>query len=422
MAVRSVRRWGVVAVLVASLTALLAACSTTTGGGATTGLGSMSVSFQGNPSGSSPSATVTGTNGVSYDTVVTSSITLKDLAPGSYQVLPQSFTLRRNVFNGISGSATVTVTAGKTAGDTVTYTAQPGNLWVPSGTSMLEYPASTLTSGTPKTGTTITGFGGTYAAAFDASGNLWVSDYFNNQIIEYLAPSLTAGAPQKGTTITGLASPSGLAFDASGNLWIANYGNDTVVEYTASSLAAGAPKTATTISTGANNSPHDLAFDANGDLWVSEPMAPLAANPRILVVEYLASSLSTSTPKTGITITGSLALGPGPIPQPVAFDANGNLWVGNFPAPGTVQEYLASSLTTGTAKAGTALTGLPLQGGLAFDTNGNLWSSQVQNNVVVEYKAASLATGSPSTATTINVGAPQGLAFDPPPYQLPLSH
>ena len=420
MVIGNVRRWGGLAVLIVGLTALLAACSTATTG--STGLGSMSVSFNGSPSGASPSAVVAGINGVSYYTLVTSPTTRKGLAPGSYEVTPEPFTVRRNVFDGVASHPTLNVAAGKTASDTVTYKVQPGDLWITSATSMLEYPASTLDASPPTTGATITGFGYAYAAAFDANGNLWVTDTNNNQAVEYLAASLATGSPQKGTVITGLAGPEGLAFDPDGNLWIPNTDAGTVNEYTAASLAAGSPKSSTSISTGVNNAPAGLAFDANGNLWVSETvsLAPLQPFPNSLVVEYLASSLSSGTPKTGTTITGS-PLG-GSLPQPVAFDANGNLWVGNFPGPGTVQEYLASSLPTGTAKPGTTLSSMPLEGALAFDTNGNLWTTQVQNNAVVAYTAASLTNSSPTTKTTISVSNDYGLAFNPPPYQLPLSH
>lgn len=424
MTFRSVRRWGGLVAVAAGLTALLVACSAaTTGSGATTGLGSLSVGFKGNPSGTSPSAVVAGTDGLSYYSIVTSPTTLKGLAPGSYEVTPQSLTLRRNVFGAITGSGAVTVAAGKTASDTVTYSAQPGDLWVPSGTSVPQYLASSLYNGTPRIGASIGGFGIANGAAFDANGDLWVSDTTNAQVVEYRTASLTSGTPQQGTLITGLSAPQGLAFDPHGNLWIANTAGDTVIEYTASSLAAGTPKTGTIITVGSNNVPADVAFDPSGNLWVSEPLAPTTlpySGVNDQIVEYLASSLAAGTPRTGTVIDGSLTAS---VAQPLAFDASGNLWIGNFTNTLTIQEILAASLGTSTPKTGATLSVSALEGSLAFDAYGNLWTGQLQNDLVVEYKAAALTSGSPSAATTITMsGPPYGLAFDPPPYQLPLSH
>jgi hypothetical protein len=52
--------------------------------------------------------------------------------------------------------------------------------------------------------------------AFDASGNLWISNVASASVIEF-APSqlVTSGSPSPNTTITGssLSNPFGLAFD-----------------------------------------------------------------------------------------------------------------------------------------------------------------------------------------------------------------
>ena len=60
--------------------------------------------------------------------------------------------------------------------------------------------------------------------AIDASGNVWIVDYVNNNVTE-LSP---AGA-QVATYPVG-SSPVGLAIDASGNVWVTNHGDGTVSE------------------------------------------------------------------------------------------------------------------------------------------------------------------------------------------------
>lgn len=75
-------------------------------------------------------------------------------------------------------------------------------------------------------------FGG---LSFDASGNLWVTDVAENRILVYQAASLNAnpataiykiitGTTQvvSGTTYNFFSLPEGIAFDASGNLWVSN--------------------------------------------------------------------------------------------------------------------------------------------------------------------------------------------------------
>ncbi len=95
--------------------------------------------------------------------------------------------------------------------------------------------------------------GGVYRAglAFDAQGNLWMSDAGNNRVLEYPASALAIGAPNQPAAILVLGQndfsstslpanvtrsgknylwqPSGLAFDPQGRLFIADNANRVVV-------------------------------------------------------------------------------------------------------------------------------------------------------------------------------------------------
>ncbi|HKJ95001.1 MAG TPA: hypothetical protein VKA32_05180, partial [Gammaproteobacteria bacterium] len=101
------------------------------------------------------------------------------------------------------------------------------------------------------------------------------------------------------------------------------------------------------------------------------------------------------------------------------FDASGNLWVPDYGA-GTVTEYQAASLS-GTPTTGTAISASgPVT--VVFAASGNLWLADYTAGTVTEYQAASLS-GTPTTGTQITgLSQPYGVAFDPPPYDLPLSH
>jgi NHL repeat len=99
--------------------------------------------------------------------------------------------------------------------------------------------------------------------AFDAAGNLWITDYGASEVVKYAAAQLAPGDRGPATRIRAvngsLANPTGLAFDSSGNLWVANTGNNTLVEFAADALPASptadSPEATSTIS-----NVRDLAF------------------------------------------------------------------------------------------------------------------------------------------------------------------
>jgi hypothetical protein len=197
-----------------------------------------------------------------------------------------------------------------------------GDLWAlnESGDTLVEYtPSQLASSGDPIPAVTISGLDGPYGFAFDTSGDLWVANRSSSTIVEYTPSQLAAsGDPTPAVTISANASsldnPSGVAFDASGDLWVTNSESSTLAEFTPSQLAAsGDPTPAVTISANASSldGPYSLAFDAAGDLWVPNFSAPS-------LVEYTPSQLAASgdpTPantiagsSTGVTSPGGVAI------------------------------------------------------------------------------------------------------------------
>ncbi len=68
-----------------------------------------------------------------------------------------------------------------------------------------------------------------FGLAFDAAGNLFVSNYDDNSIQKFTSGGVSS------VFATGLNGPLGLAFDSAGNLYAANYGNgtgNTIVRFT----------------------------------------------------------------------------------------------------------------------------------------------------------------------------------------------
>ena len=76
----------------------------------------------------------------------------------------------------------------------------------------------------PQISATLTGVTAPHALAFDAGGNLFVTNA-NGTVSKF-----TPGATASSATLTGLNGPDALAFDGSGNLFVAN-GNGTVSEF-----------------------------------------------------------------------------------------------------------------------------------------------------------------------------------------------
>lgn len=55
--------------------------------------------------------------------------------------------------------------------------------------------------------------------AVDAAGNLWVADFYLNEVYEYVKGQSTIG-----TIIYGIPCPDSVAFDATGNMYVASFG------------------------------------------------------------------------------------------------------------------------------------------------------------------------------------------------------
>ncbi|HWZ58701.1 MAG TPA: hypothetical protein VNW46_06945, partial [Gemmatimonadaceae bacterium] len=178
-----------------------------------------------------------------------------------------------------SPTPTVTLTAAATsAGPTALAFDAQGNLWVGNyyQNTVVEYATTQLgASATPTPTVTLSAtansLAGPFVLAFDASGTLWVGNANGvaTTIVGYSTSQLaTSGSPVPASTInlpSGLAHPVvvfGLAFDASGQLWLSDPLNNALYAYTSTQLAAGgSPTPQTTISSSALNGPGGLAFN-----------------------------------------------------------------------------------------------------------------------------------------------------------------
>jgi sugar lactone lactonase YvrE len=198
-----------------------------------------------------------------------------------------------------------------------------GNLWVANcGGTIVEYTPAQLTAGgtqVPAITISATTLTCPWSIAFDSSGNAWVADLHHTHLVEFSAAQLATGGVLTpvdtiGATAGSLASPDGVAFDASGNLWVSNGGNNkTVVEFTPAQLAAGgAPAPTVIVTLPANTSLFGIAFDNRGTLWAS------SVSNHIMYGLTRAQLAATGSPTPAVADTVSLSsFGP---EQPV-FDA-----------------------------------------------------------------------------------------------------
>ncbi len=138
--------------------------------------------------------------------------------------------------------------------------------------------------------TTNSGLNGPQLVAVDSSGNLWVTDAFNNRVLQFkppfangMAASLVIGQADfvssgAATTASGINLPDGIAFDTAGNLWIGDSGNNRVLQFKptfangmSASLVLG--QDSFTTRTGADTQSgfsglSGIAFDSSGNLGV----------------------------------------------------------------------------------------------------------------------------------------------------------
>jgi sugar lactone lactonase YvrE len=259
-------------------------------------------------------------------------------------------------------------------------------------------------------------------AAVDADGNLFVADFFNCRVTQFKPPftngmtaTLVLGEPDLttancATSATGLGDTSGVKFDSSGNLWVGDADNNRVVEFKppfsdgmAASVAIGQPDlthgacnqggAAPTASTLCNT--RKVAFDRSGNLWeadfgnnrVLEYKPPFATGMSASVVLGQPDFVSNGA---AVTATGMAS------PAGVTFDAEGNLWVGDY-GHSRVLEFkppftngMAASLvlgqvdfTHGLVNQGLAApTNSTFYGayGLAFDSSGKLIVADLYNH------------------------------------------
>jgi sugar lactone lactonase YvrE len=259
------------------------------------------------------------------------------------------------------------------------------------------------------------------SVTFDGAGNLYIADSAHNQIRKVTAPvppavsgtiSLFAGTGDSGYSGDGsqasnstLNSPSGVALDGAGNRYIADTGNNVVRMVAASTgvittvagpgtpgtLGDNGPATSAYLDT-----PWGITVDASGNLYIADTY-----NQR---VRRVAAATGTITTVAGNGNPSGLGDGKGTysgdghqatlaglsLPQAVAFDASGNMYIPDSANnvirrvnPAGIISTFAGHLpgTAGFSGDGGLATAATLNtpSGVAVDPAGNVYISDTQN-------------------------------------------
>ncbi|MEP7087887.1 MAG: hypothetical protein ABI884_11315 [Gemmatimonadota bacterium] len=370
--------------------------------------------------------------GAAAHTVVTATDTLRGLVPGPYTVraanVAAADSLVSPVLWGVVSANAVMVSTDTLKSVTATYAIRGGSgaLWVgkwgsvnlaegftSSQLASAGMMAAADTIGTSGASLTISG------AAFDSAGNMWVTDYINQQIMKFSPAQLASGASTPLVTIATSKEPWGVAVDDSGNLWVAYYNGNNVLEYAASDVQSwsGALTDPTPLLTVTSpNGPLGLAFDGDGSLWIAGFDVPVTYKAAASAI-HAATAGGTTAPTDSLE-SPYLDHGSG-----IAFDRTGNLWEGT--ESGYIVGYTSSQL-------GASLHGEPSFAqqtgaafdGIALDNSRNLWAATESADVVM-FSPSQLASGDLTVpARTLTAGSGEktfGLAFNTHDSALPIS-
>ncbi len=435
--------------------ALLAACESEGGSGDSEDAGAMNTDAGadsdagGCPSGAPGSLTVT----IDLPSGVDANVTLTDedaertltgseeieLAAGEHTLTARRVTtagdLVGRAYYPATVETTVCVRAGESSEVTIAYELEPGSerLWVLGGDDYhtASYAAADLNAtGTPAPASNLKGSTTSPTSlAFDGKGNLWIADA-TGKVLGYARDSLGASrmnAPDvvlEGPSFCAEVIPCGpraLAFDGAGDLWLAM--PKRVVRIAASELAvSGEPEVASSITGPSVEDAQSLAFDKNGALWVGE----WKENS---IVRFDAARLSADdSAAPDATLVGK---SPSPVisilsgPSSLAFDKDGNLWVGYF-GPNVIARYTPAdqgAMGEVTPSVQLKVGVLALIEGMAFDEAGNLWLTGKRGQVARLAAAALTSSDSDLNAGAVLVevqGYAQDVAFNPSASGTPL--
>lgn len=231
------------------------------------------------------------------------------------------------------------------------------------------------------------------AAAFDATGALWVTDEANTRLFKFGRAQLAAsGQPTPQVVIetdgASLASPIGLAFDRSANLWVA--AGNRLEMYAPSNLDQSGPTTPDRVLTAVGiDIAAGIVFDAAGNLWLGNASTVVASNSILVFTPDQQAAGGTVVPRLTLR-SAAFALVEG-----IQFDSRGALWIASNDGLNIARFGAASVAVPATSEDRTIVPEASLEadgddsaagrsvrkpGGIVFDRDGNLFATSQRGN------------------------------------------
>lgn len=237
-----------------------------------------------------------------------------------------------------------------------------------------------------------------FGMAVDASGYIYVGDFYNNAIRKISPTGLVktlAGNGERGSA-NGQGSaasfnwPTAVALDASGNVYVADFVNNLIRKITPGGLVttlagSGTPGAVNGKGTAASfNSPYGLALDREGNIYVGDTANDLIRkiSPDGIVTTFAGSGEPGAADGKGTEASFNAPAG-------LAFDAAGNLYVGDvgnykirkINAQGVVTTVAGNGVMGfANGPAASASFGAPYN--VAVDKDGDVYVSDSQNNMI----------------------------------------
>lgn len=286
-----------------------------------------------------------------------------------------------------------------------------GNVYVLDQTNnrVVKFPASStsatygvVAAGGNGSGSGLNQLNQAYGLTLDANGNIYISDSYNHRIIRFAAGStsassgtVVAGGNGQGSGATQLSIPTDVAFDASGNMYVSDFGNHRIQKFPAGSTSA---TSGTTVAGGNGqgngatqlNDPIGVYIDGSNNLYVADQH-----NHRIQ--KFPAGSTSATS---GTTVAGGNGSGSGATqlyyPNDVVTDAAGAMYVCDY-QNSRIQKFPAGSSS---ATSATTIAGGTGSGATQFqrcsrfhtDSYGNMYVSDEGNNRIQKLQISTPAS------------------------------
>jgi len=274
-------------------------------------------------------------------------------------------------------------------------------------------------------------FGGPVALAFDKSGNLFVSEFINNDI-RMIRPSglvsTFAGNGRIGVTngagnLASFNAPYQLAFDAVGNLYVADEGNEVIRMITSAGVVstyAGIGIKGTnngTISTASFDDPVGLTIDGLGNMYVADrgnsTIRKIDPGGQVTNFAILDGGSAPSNKSSGINY--------------LTTDSYGNVDFGNtnqvdVSTPLGAVTVLAGSGNIGSANGAGTLASFNTLVGIAVDAAGDIFVGDSRNDIIRRVSPSGVVSNvagdgvkgfSDGVASTASFYSPYGVAIDP---------